>query len=250
VLLSDQRAAVARACQDLLASGLLRGTSGNVSVRDPVSGAIAVTPTGLPYPGIGDADVPVLAADGRQLAGDLRPTSEVALHLGIYRARPDVGAIVHTHSMFATTFAVLGEQIPPVHYLIARAGEVVAVAPYARYGTAELAEACIRTLGAGSAVLLANHGVVAVGTELAAAIAVAEAIEFTAELAWRARQLGVPRVLDADQLAAARAAFTGYGQPVTSGMADQPAGAPADGSAGGSTDGSAGGSAGEQRRQQ
>jgi len=229
VLLPDQRAAVARACRELLASGLLRGTSGNISVRDPTSGAIAVTPTGLPYPGLRDVDVPVLAADGRQLAGDLQPTSEVALHLGIYRARSDVGAIVHTHSMFATTFAVLGEQIPPVHYLIARAGEAVSVAPYARYGTAELADACVRTLGASSAVLLANHGVVAVGADLNAAMAVAEAVEFTAELAWRARQLGVPRLLDADQLADARTAFAGYGQPATR---------PAPGS-----------SAGEERRQ-
>jgi L-fuculose-phosphate aldolase len=213
VLLPDQRAAVARACRELLAGGLLRGTSGNVSVRDPASGAIAVTPTGVPYPGLREIDVPVLAADGRQLAGDLAPTSEVALHLGIYRARPDVGAVVHTHSMFATTFAVLGEQIPAVHYLIVRAGETVAVAPYARYGTQELAESCVRTLGTGSAVLLANHGAVAVGADLAAAIAVAEAVEFTAELAWRARQLGEPRVLEADQLAEARAALAGYGQP-------------------------------------
>ena len=213
MLLPDQRAAVAQACRELLATGLVRGTSGNVSVRDPASAAIAITPTGLGYTGMRDSDVAVLSAGGEQLDGDLRPTSEVALHLGVYRARPDVGAVVHTHSMFATTFAVLGEQIPPVHYLIVRAGESVPVAPYARYGTAELAESCVRTLGSGFAVLLANHGVVAVGADLAAAMAVAEAVEYTAELAWRARQLGTPQVLDAEQLAAARAAFASYGQP-------------------------------------
>ena len=124
-------------------------------------------------------------------------------------------AIVHTHSVFATTFAVLGEQIPAVHYLIARAGETVPVAPYARYGTAQLADSCVRALGGGFAVLLANHGVVAVGADLGAAMAVAEAVEYTAELAWRARALGVPRVLDADQLAEAREALAGYGQPTT-----------------------------------
>jgi L-fuculose-phosphate aldolase len=217
VLLPDHRAAVARACRELLAAGLVRGTSGNVSVRDTSSesapGTIAITPTGLGYSGMRDSDVAVLSIDGAQLDGDLRPTSEVALHLGIYRARPDVGAVVHTHSVFATTFAVLGEQIPAVHYLIMRAGKAVPVAPYARYGTAELAEVCVRTLGDGFAVLLANHGVVAVGADLASAMAVAEAVEFTAELAWRARALGVPRVLDDDQLAAARAALAGYGQP-------------------------------------
>ena len=213
MLLPDQRSAVVQACRELLATGLVRGTSGNVSVRDPASGTIAITPTGLAYPGMRDSDVAVLAPDGTQLDGDLRPTSEVALHLGVYRSRPDVGAVVHTHSMFATTFAVLGEQIPPVHYLIVRAGETVPVAPYARYGTVELAEACVRALGSGFAVLLANHGVVAVGADLDAAMAVAEAVEYTAELAWRARQLGVARVLDPDQLAEARAAFASYGQP-------------------------------------
>jgi L-fuculose-phosphate aldolase len=206
---------VVRACHELLATGLVRGTSGNVSVRDPESGTIAITPTGLAYPGMRDSDVAVLSPDGDQLDGALRPTSEVALHLGVYRARPDVGAVVHTHSMFATTFAVLGEQIPPVHYLIVRAGEAVPVAPYARYGTAELAESCVRALGTGFAVLLANHGVVAVGTDLSAAMAVAEAVEYTAELAWRARQLGVPQLLDEGQLAAARAAFGSYGQPAS-----------------------------------
>ena len=217
MLLPDQRAAVVQACRELLAAGLVRGTSGNVSARDPASGTIAITPTGLGYPGMQARDVAVLSLDGEQLDGDLRPTSEVALHLGIYRARPDVAAIVHTHSMFATTFAVLGEQIPAVHYLIARAGESVPVAPYARYGTVELAESCVRALGTGFAVLLANHGVVAAGADLAAAMAVAEAVEYTAELAWRARQLGTPQVLDPEQLAEARAAFAGYGQPAARG---------------------------------
>jgi L-fuculose-phosphate aldolase len=213
VLLADQRSAVVRACHELLATGLVRGTSGNVSVRDPASGTIAITASGLAYPGMRDSDVAVLGPDGAKLDGALEPSSELALHLGVYRARPDVGAVVHTHSMFATTFAVLGEPIPPVHYLIVRAGEAVPVAPYARYGTAELAESCVRTLGAGFAVLLANHGVVAVGADLGAAMAVAEAVEYTAELAWRARQLGVPQLLDAGQLAAVRTAFAGYGQP-------------------------------------
>jgi L-fuculose-phosphate aldolase len=219
VLLPDQRAAVVQACQELLATGLVRGTSGNVSVRDSASGAIAITPTGVGYPGMHDREVAVLSADGDQLDGELRPTSELALHLAIYRARPDVAAIVHTHSVFATTFAVLGEQIPAVHYLIVRAGQGVPVAPYARYGTPELAESCVQALGAGFAVLLANHGVVAVGADLAAAMAVAEAVEYTAELAWRARQLGTPQVLDTEQLAAVRAAFAGYGQPTARGEA-------------------------------
>jgi L-fuculose-phosphate aldolase len=209
--LGEERAAVVRACQQLLATGLVRGTSGNVSVRR--AEAVAVSPTGVPYPELTPAAVPVLGLDGDPLDGALAPTSELALHLAVYRARPDVAAIVHTHSMFATVFAVLGEPIPPVHYLLARAGGSVPLAPYARYGTTELAEACVRALADGPAVLLAQHGVVTVGADLAAAMAAAEAVEYVAELAWRARLAGEPRTLDAEQLAAAADAFRGYGQP-------------------------------------
>ncbi|MDQ2838183.1 MAG: class II aldolase/adducin family protein [Actinomycetota bacterium] len=212
MLLSAQRAAVAQACQQLLASGLVRGTSGNVSVRDPGSGAIAVSPSGVPYPGLTAVDVPVLDAEGHRLDGELQPTSEVALHLGIYRARPEVCAVVHTHSMFATVFAALGEQIPPVHYQLARAGSIVPIAPYARYGSLELAESCVRTLAGRDAVLLANHGVVAVGGELTQAIAVAESVEYVAELAWRCRLVGNPQLLDQAQLAEAEQAFSSYGR--------------------------------------
>lgn len=210
-LLAEERAAVVRACRQLLATGLVRGTSGNVSVRQ--ADAVAVSPTGVPYPDLTPAAVPVLRLTGERLEGELAPTSELALHLAVYRARPDVGAIVHTHSMFATVFAVLGEPIPPVHYLLARAGGSVPLAPYERYGTQALAEACTAALADGPAVLLAQHGVVAVGADLTEAMAVAEAVEYVAELGWRARLIGSPHTLDAAQLAAAAEAFRDYGQP-------------------------------------
>ncbi len=211
MLLPDQRNEVVQACRQLLATGLVRGTSGNVSLRQAESGSIAITPTGVGYPDMQAEQVAVLDTAGRQLDGALRPTSELALHLGIYRQRPDVHAVVHTHSMYATTFAVLGEPLPAVHYLIARAGGRVPLAPYARYGTLELAQACVRTLEDGLAVLLANHGVVAVGPDLAAAMAVAEAVEFVAELAWRARLAGTPNLLTEAQLAEAAEALADYG---------------------------------------
>jgi L-fuculose-phosphate aldolase len=216
VLLAEHRSAVVAACQQLLATGLLRGTSGNISVRDRDNQAIAITPTGIDYPAMQAADVPVLDGNGDRLDGALLPSSEWALHLAVYRQRPDVGAVVHTHSVFATTFAVLGEPVPPVHYLLARAGSdwlPVPVASYARYGSQELADNCVRTLADGNAVLLANHGLIAVGDTLAAAMALADAVEYTAELAWRARQVGQPKVLNTDQLAAAAEAFGSYGQP-------------------------------------
>ncbi len=211
MVLLAERAAVVAACQQLLATGLVRGTSGNVSVRQADS--IAVSPTGVPYPQLTPDAVPVVGLDGSRLAGTAVPTSELALHLAVYRARPDVAAIVHTHSMFATVYAVLGESIPPVHYLLARAGGDVPLARYERYGTEELAEACVQALADRPAVLLAQHGVVAVGAGLAEAMSVAEAVEYVAELGWRARLAGTPRTLDAGQLAEAASAFRGYGQP-------------------------------------
>ena len=213
MLLADERAAIVAACLRLTGSGLLRGTSGNISVRDLGSGTVAVTPSGVAYGSLTPAEVVVLDATGARLDGEMAPTSETALHLAVYRARPDVGAIVHTHSMFATVFAVLGEPIPPVHYLLARAGGAVPVAPYARYGTPELADNCVATLAGHRAVLLANHGVIATGTDLDAAVTSAEDLEYVAELAYRARQIGTPQLLDDAQLTAAAEAFDSYGQP-------------------------------------
>jgi len=213
----DPRAELVECVRGLLAAGLVRGTAGNASIR--AGEQILLTPSALPYPAMRAEDIAVLEpGSGRQLAG-APPTTELGLHLAIYASRPDVAAIVHTHSTFATTFAVLGETIPAVHYQLARAGGPPAVADYARYGSPELAENCRRALGAGSAVLLANHGVVAVGTDLASAVAVAEALEFTAELAWRARLAGRPRILTEAELVEAERAFGQY-RPPTAGRAE------------------------------
>ncbi len=210
--LLEQREAVVAACLELLSTGLVRGTSGNVSVREPVSRLLAISPSGTDYRTMDPQDVAVMTDDGDVLEGRLMPTTEAGLHLSVYRARPDVGAVVHTHSPFATTFAALREPVPAVHYILAKAATTVRVTPYEQYGTPELADACVRTLGADHGVLLANHGVVAVGADVAAATAVAEAIEYTAEITWRARAIGVPAVLDDDQMAAVARDFAGYGR--------------------------------------
>jgi len=210
--LQAQRQAVVTACRELVSTGLVRGTSGNVSIRDPVTGLIAVSPSGTEYATMDPQDVAVLTDDGDVPEGRLMPTTEAGMHLGIYRARSDVRAVVHTHSPFATTLAALREPVPAVHYILAKAATTVRVAPYERYGTREIAEACVRTLGTDQGVLLANHGVVAVGKDIAAAMAVAEAIEYTAEITWRARAIGVPVVLEDDEMAGVATAFSGYGR--------------------------------------
>lgn len=216
MLLPIERQAVVEACRDLVATGLVRGTSGNVSVRDTATGLIAMTPTGTGYVTMAADDVAVMSVDGDVVEGLLKPTTEAALHLEIYRARAEVNAVVHTHSPCATTLAALREPVPAVHYILAKAASTVRVAPYQRYGTAELAAACVSTLGSDWGVLLANHGVVAIGTGLASAMAVAEAIEFTAEITWRARAIGTPIVLDETEMAGVASAFSTYGRATRS----------------------------------
>ncbi len=210
--LQTERQAVADACRQLLATGLVRGTSGNVSVRDVHSGLFAMTPSGTGYGNMTADDVAVMTVDGTVVDGRLQPTTEAVMHLEVYRARSDVNAVVHTHSPFATTFAALREPVPAVHYILAKAAATVHVTPYERYGTPEIAAACVTTLEDDQGVLLANHGVVAVGVDLGSALAVAEAIEYTAEITWRARAIGKPVVLDEEEMAGVAVAFSTYGR--------------------------------------
>jgi L-fuculose-phosphate aldolase len=182
----------------MAAAGLAPGTSGNVSART-ARGAL-VTPSGWPWEDLQAADL-VEIVDGKP-RGRLPPTSEAPLHLAIYAARPEVGAIVHTHSRFATTLACLRRDLPASHYMLAVAGgAVVRCASYATYGSHALAEAALAALEDRQACLLANHGLVALGDTPAAALAVAREVEYCAELHWRALAVGEPVLLDADEIA-------------------------------------------------
>jgi L-fuculose-phosphate aldolase len=205
VRLEAIRTAIAEAGRELEAARLVQGTAGNLSVRDPSSGSIAITPSGMPYGRIQPADVLLVNAAGDLEEGVHRPSSELGMHLELYRARPDVGAVVHTHSPWATTWAVLGREIPAVHYVIAPMGDAIRVAPYATYGTPELAANVVATLGADNGVLLASHGVVTVGADLAAAAHNAIQVEFLAEVLWKATQVGEPVILPPEELDRVRA---------------------------------------------
>jgi L-fuculose-phosphate aldolase len=205
VRLQAIRTAIAEAGRELEAAGLVQGTSGNLSVRDPLSGSIAITPSAVPYRHIQPADVLLVGPDGDPEEGGHPPSSELGMHLGLYRARPDVGAVVHTHSPWATTWAVLGREIPAVHYVIAPLGDSVRVAPYATYGSPELAANAVRTLGGDNGVLLASHGVITVGADLGAALENAVQVEFLAEVCWKAKQIGEPVILPPRELDRVRA---------------------------------------------
>jgi len=190
---------------------LTPGTTGNLSVRE--GNHFAITPTGMPYEDVSVGDVPVLTLDGEQVSGDAGPSSETPMHSGIYRER-DVGAIAHTHSPWATTLAVLGIELPPVHYMIALAGTRVPVADYATYGTAELAANTVETMAAAdtSACLLASHGVVATGDTAGDAIETALAVESVARVYCQARMLGEPEPMSDDEIETVAAKFDDYGQ--------------------------------------
>jgi L-fuculose-phosphate aldolase len=203
----DARAQLVTCGRDLLAKGLLSQTSGNLSIR--LGNQICITPSSMHYDRIERADIVVLDLDGSVRSGTRQPSSETPLHCLVYATRPDVRAIVHTHSPHATTLAVLGMPIPAVHYMIAVADTTeVAVADYATYGTPELARNVHDAFGApAKACLIANHGLVAGGGSLREAAAVAEAMETLAGLYYRALAVGKPVVLSEQQMAEVQAKY-------------------------------------------
>src|SRR5262249_10305757 len=163
------RADLVAAARELPSRGLSAGTSGNVSVRD--GNGFLITPSGVPYGAMTASDIVQLDSAGRVIGGHLQPSSEWRLHLGLYAERPDVGAIVHAHPRHSTALACTGRDIPAFHYMVAIAGgDSIRCAPYAPYGTEELAHVAARALAGRRACLLANHGAVAVGKTLSGAL--------------------------------------------------------------------------------
>ena len=200
---SALRAEVVRVARLVSERGLAIGTSGNVGARLE-DGRIAITPSTMAYEDLTADDIVIVDADGAPSEGRRRPSSELPLQLAVFRARPDVRAIVHTHSPYATTLAVARRPIPAVHYvlaqLVAPGHEAVNVARYATFGTEELGRSAVEALGDDHAVLLASHGAIAVGTTLASALDRAERIEELSMLTWRSEQIGRAILLDAAEL--------------------------------------------------
>ena len=198
----------------LLATGLVAGTQGNVSARDADTGFIAISPSGMEYDRIEADDVPVVDLRGHPVEGHRRPSTELPTHLAIYRQRPDVGAIVHTHSPYATALAVLGWSLPPIlGEAAAVLGGEVRVAPYATTGTELLGRYAVEALADRQAVLLKNHGAVAVGPDLREALHAALVLESTARIYWTARLAGPVVELPPDEVARIRHGYLlHYGQ--------------------------------------
>ena len=206
--LRDELVVTARRMSDL---GLTPGMSGNVSVRSPVG--MLVTPSGMPYSEIVADDCVEMQMDGVIRPGQKTPTTEWQLHRDILGARQDVTAIVHTHSLFCTTMSTLRREIPAIHYMVVLAGsDAIPCAEYATFGSAKLALNAVSALHGGNACLLANHGMVALGSSLPAALRLAAEVETLASQYWHAAQLGTPHVLDRQELLEVRTRFAEYGQ--------------------------------------
>ena len=197
------REEIVRVARLLRARGLAIGTSGNVGAR-LADGRIAITPATMDYDDITPDDVVIVEADGSPSEGHRQPSSELRIHVEIFGARPDVRGIVHSHSPYATAYAAARREVPAVHYILALlvgpGRDTLRVAPYATFGTVELARNAVATLGSDNAVLLANHGAIAVAGSLATALGRAERVEELAMLAWRAEQIGGAVLLDAAEV--------------------------------------------------
>ena len=193
------------------ALGLTPGMSGNVSVR--TSSGMLVTPSGMPYEDLVSDDAVAVQLDGTIRPGQRAPSSEWQLHRDILASRKDVEAIVHTHSLFSTTLSMLRRSIPAVHYMVVLAGgDEIPCADYATFGSAQLAVNVVAALAGGDACLMANHGMVALGADLPAALRLAAEVETLASQYWHAAQLGPPHVLGKAELDDARRQFAAYGQ--------------------------------------
>jgi L-fuculose-phosphate aldolase len=187
VTADDLRSAVVEAAREMLRLGLVSGSSGNASARD--GDEVLITPARLPYERMTEDDLVAIGMDGAAAEGQREPSSERRVHLAIYAARPDVSAVVHTHSVHATAWSFTGEPLDTgTEELEAAAGGEVLTAPFAPTGSDEIAAAAVRALGDRRAVLLARHGVVGVGDTPAAALATCVALERQAEIAWLLRR--------------------------------------------------------------
>jgi L-ribulose-5-phosphate 4-epimerase len=199
--LAALRAEVVRYAQKLAANGLVRGTQGNLSARDPESGLVCVTPSGTEYETLVPEDIVVVALKGKVVDGRWKPTVELPTHLRVYRERPDVGAVIHAHAPHATAFGVAYQPIPVVLEEAALClGGPVPVAPYQMSGTEAFAELVVTSLGSRAAVVWGNHGILVAGPTLKQTYAMAHACEDNAQAYLLARQLGEPRVLPDDEV--------------------------------------------------
>ena len=213
-MLEELREKVWQLHLELPKNGLVRWTGGNVSARDPESGYVVIKPSGVLYDGLRPEHLVIVGRDGQPIEGDLKPSSDTASHLYIYRHRPDVFGVVHTHSPYATAFAALGRPIPVCLTAIAdQFGGPIPCGGFALIGGEEIGKVVVESIGKSPAVLLKNHGVFTVGPTAEAAVKAAVMVEEVAHTVWVALQIGDPEEIPAEDVAKLHHRYTHiYGQ--------------------------------------
>ena len=206
------RQAIVEACRHMNAIGINQGMSGNISVREGKT--MLITPSAVPYDEMRPEDVAAMPIEGEygQWKGRLKPSTEWRFHLDIMRARPEAGAIVHTHATHCTVLAIARKEIPACHYMMAAfGGTSVRVADYATFGTSELSRNALKALEGRSACLLANHGMIVFGSSLARAMWAAVELETIAKQYYLSLLAGGPHILNDEQIAETARKFGSYG---------------------------------------
>ena len=199
-MMEYEKEQVVRYGKKLIDRRLTTGSGGNISVCNREKNLVAISPSGLDYYETTPEDIVILDMDGNLVEGKHRPSSESGMHLAFYKNRADVSGIVHTHSKFATAIACMGWELPAVHYLIGMAGHRVKCTGYATYGSDELAKKALETIGDSNAVLLANHGLIALGEDVDRAFSTAEHLEFVSEVYYLTKTLGTPNILSDEDM--------------------------------------------------
>ncbi len=210
MLLEKERREVVETCLFMQSNGLIVGTAGNVSIR--VDDKVAISPSGVPYETMTAEDVVVFSMDGERVDGILEPSSELPLHLSVYRETA-AKAITHNHAPASTALGLVVDEIPPSHYYSAMLGGIIRVAPYAEFGTDELARNVTDALKDRSGALMKNHGAITIGPTVKKAAGLLPILEYVCEIHLRAMATGAPiALLSPEQMADAKAAIADYGK--------------------------------------
>ena len=212
MILKKEREQVIEYSLKLLSEGLTNGTAGNVSIFNREKGLVAISPNGVNYSELTPEMISIVDLDGKLIEG-LKPSSELEMHMILYRNREDVNAVIHTHPVYTTVLACLRQDLPAIDYMIAVTGATkVKCAEYASYGTKELAENAYKAMGSSLAVILANHGLTTAGKDIANALNITVQVEYISNLYIKAKNIGEPIVLPDNEMNSMLERFKTYGQ--------------------------------------
>jgi L-fuculose-phosphate aldolase len=201
MLLKKERNKIIEYGLKLKDKNLVKLTGGNLSIYNRKENLIAISPSGIPYENIKTEDVVIIDPQGQIVEGKNKPSTEYRIHTRIYRNLKEINAVIHTHPTYCTTISSMKEEIPPIHYLIAYAGQKVPCAKYAPFGTKQLARNTLKALGNKyKAVLLANHGLVTIGEDIKEALNITEIIEYVAEIFYRTKSCNNSKPLSKKQI--------------------------------------------------